>query len=404
MPNLDNSELIHAAGNSWKNYKYVKKIGNRYFYTMDEYDAFNSRTKSSRMRNSPYYENQVVGPGERRRYPNTVRKASSKTTGTIGSTGSFKKKQSIGEAFTSGIKSAGKKISDATGETERKRAEAAEQLSGILAKKTASSKKELDAASQNWKMANLSARQMREKAQLYEDEAAVSKAASDYKSYSRAAANDKKIANTETEEAKKYRKMADEYEKAASAYTGDGKDASRAGTLKRTAETLRRMADESDSKNREQYTESAKKNEKMAEESKSKVDALTSEAEKWRLKADNLDNTFTAQYSRDVAFARMKYEKDLKAYEAVLSEAQAYREKYGNTVSGKLEKAANDVQRAYNDVVQSASEAIDAGKQFAKETANKVSIGVSELATKASDTVASGLAWVESVFAPKKKK
>ena len=28
----------------------------------------------------------------------------------------------------------------------------------------------------------------------------------------------------------------------------------------------------------------------------------------------------------------------------------------------------------------------------------------SELATKASDTVASGLAWVESVFAPKEKK
>ena len=404
MPNLDNSELIHAAGNSWKNHKYIKKIGNRYFYTMDDYEAFNSRMKESRLRNSPRYENQVVGPGERRRYPNTVRKASSKTTGTIGSTGVFKKKQSIGDAFTSGIKSAGKKISDATGQTEKKRAEAMEQLSGILAKKTAASKEELDAASQNRKMADLTARKMREKAQLYEDEAAVSKAASDYKSYSRAAANDKKIANTETEEAKKYRKMADEYEKAASAYTGDGKDASRAGTLKRTAETLRRMADESDSKNREQYTESAKKNEKMAEESKSKVDALTSEAKKWRLNADNLDNTFTAQYSRDVAFARMKYEKDLKAYEAVLSEAQAYREKYGNTVSGKLEKAANDVQRAYNDVVQSASEAIDAGKQFAKETANKVSIGVSELTTKASDTVASGLAWVESVFAPKKKK
>ena len=404
MPNFDNSELIHAAGNSWKNHKYVKKIGNRSFYTMDDYEAFNSRMKESRLRNSPRYENQVVGPEERRRYPNTIRKAASKTTGTIGSTGAFKKKQSIGEAFTSGVKSAGKKISDATGETERKRAEAMEQLSGILAKKTASSKEELDAASQNRKMADLTARKMREKAQLYEDEAAVSKAASDYKSYSRAAANDKKAANTETEEAKKYRKMADEYEKAASSYAGDGKDASRAGTLKRTAETLRRMADESDSKNREQYTESAKKNEKMAEESKSKVDALTSEAKKWRLNADNLDNTFTAQYSRDVAFARMKYEKDLKAYEAVLSEAQAYREKYGNTVSGKLEKAANDVQRAYNDVVQSASEAIDAGKQFAKETANKVSIGVSELTTKASDTVASGLAWVESVFAPKKKK
>lgn len=382
MPNLDNSELIHAFGDTWKNHKYIKKIGNRYFYTMDELRKYNA---------NKYTRPKGISSEVQRRVTRTP---------VVKST----KKQSIGEAFTSGIKSAGQWISDVTGETDRKRAEAMEQLSGILAKKTASSKGKLDAASQNWKMANLTARQMREKAQLYEDEAAVSKAASDYKSYSRAAANDKKIANTETEEAKKYRKMADEYEKAASAYTGDGKDASRAGTLKRTAETLRRMADESDSKNREQYTESAKKNEKMAEESKSKVDALTSEAEKWRLKADNLDNTFTAQYSRDVAFARMKYEKDLKAYEAVLSEAQAYREKYGNTVSGKLEKAANDVQRAYNDVVQSASEAIDAGKQFAKETASKVSMGVSELATKASDTVASGLAWVESVFAPKKKK
>ena len=386
MPNLDNSELIHAFGDTWKNHKYIKKIGNRYFYTMDELRKYNA---------NKYTRPKGISSEVQRRVTRTP---------VAKSTNDYKKKQSIGEAFTSGIKSAGQWISDVTGETDRKRAEAMEQLSGILAKKTASSKKELDAASQNWKMANLTARQMREKAQLYEDEAAVSKAASDYKSYSRAAANDKKIANTETEEAKKYRKMADEYEKAASAYTGDGKDASRAGTLKRTAETLRRMADESDSKNREQYTESAKKNEKMAEESKSKVDALTSEAKKWRLNADNLDNTFTAQYSRDVAFARMKYEKDLKAYEAVLSEAQAYREKYGNTVSGKLEKAANDVQRAYNDVVQSASEAIDAGKQFAKETANKVSIGVSELTTKASDTVASGLAWVESVFAPKKKK
>ena len=399
MPNLDNSELIHAFGDTWKNHKYIKKIGNRYFYTMDELRKYNTNKYT---RPSEISTKALSSEVQRRVTRTPVAKKTQ--TGTIGSTGAFKKKQSIGDAFSSGVKSVSKKISDATGETERKRAEAAEQLSGILAKKTASSKKELDAASQNWKMANLTARQMREKAQLYEDEAAVSKAASDYKSYSRAAANDKKIANTETEEAKKYRKMADEYEKAASAYTGDGKDASRAGTLKRTAETLRRMADESDSKNREQYTESAKKNEKMAEESKSKVDALTSEAKKWRLNADNLDNTFTAQYSRDVAFARMKYEKDLKAYEAVLSEAQAYREKYGNTVSGKLEKAANDVQRAYNDVVQSASEAIDAGKQFAKETANKVSIGVSELTTKASDTVASGLAWVESVFAPKKKK
>ena len=394
MPNLDNSELIHAFGDTWKNHKYIKKIGNRYFYTMDELRKYNA---------NKYTRPKGISSEVQRRVTRTP-VAKKTQTGTIGSTSDSKKKQSIGEAFTSGIKSAGQWISDVTGETDRKRAEAMEQLSGILAKKTASSKKELDEASQNRKMAELTARQMRERAQLYEDEAAVSKAASDYKSYSRAAADDRKIANTETEEAKKYRKMADEYEKAASAYAGDGKDASRAGTLKRTAETLRRMADESDSKNREQYTESAKKNEEMAKESQSKVDALISEAEKWRSNADNVDNTSTAQYSRDVAFARRKYETDLKAYEEVLSKAQAYREKYENSVSGKLEKAANDVQRAYNDVVQSASEAIDAGKQFARETASKVSTGVSELATKASGTVASGLAWVESVFAPKKKK
>ena len=394
MSNLDNSELIHAFGDTWKNHKYIKKIGNRYFYTMDELRKYNA---------NKYTRPKGISSEVQRRVTRTP-VAKKTQTGTIGSTNDSKKKQSIGEAFTSGIKSAGQWISDVTGETDRKRAEAMEQLSGILAKKTASSKKELDAASQNWKMANLTARQMREKAQLYEDEAAVSKAASDYKSYSRAAANDKKIANTETEEAKKYRKMADEYEKTPSLYVGDGKDASRAGTLKGTAETLRRMADESDSKNRERYTESAKKNEKMAGESQSKVDALTSEAKNWRLNANTVDNLFTKQYSRDVASAQKKYEADLKAYEAVLSEAQAYREQYGNTVSGKLEKAANDVQRAYNDVVQSASEAIDAGKQFAKEQAAKVSTSVSELATKASDSVASGLAWVESIFAPKKKK
>ena len=362
MPNLDNSELIHAAGNSWKNYKYVKKIGNRYFYTMDEYDAFNSRTKSSRMRNSPYYENQVVGPGERRRYPNTVRKASSKTTGTIGSTGSFKKKQSIGEAFTSGIKSAGKKISDATGETERKRAEAAEQLSGILAKKTAYSKKELDTASQNRKESELAARKMREKAQLYEDEAVVSKAAADVKKYNtQAYLNDK---------------TASDMEKAG-------------GQYKFYAPYQRGLADTF--------------REKSAEAQK-EVNKLTDQAKALRNNAGVVESMFGRDYSRDVASAQKKYEADLKAYEAVLSEAQAYREKYGNTVSGKLEKAANDVQRAYNDVVQSASEAIDAGKQFAKEQAAKVSTSVSELATKASDSVASGLAWVESIFAPKKKK
>ena len=362
MPNLDNSELIHAAGNSWKNHKYVKKIGNRYFYTMDDYNAFNSRMKESRSRNSPYYENQVVGPGERRRYPNTVRKAASKTAGTIGSTGAFKKKQSIGEAFTSGIKSAGKKISDATGETERKRAEAMEQLSGILAKKTAASKGELDAASQNRKMADLTARKMREKAQLYEDEAAVSKAADDVKKYNtQAYLNDK---------------TASDMEKAG-------------GQYKFYAPYQRGLADTF--------------REKSAEAQK-EVNKLTDQAKALRNNAGVVESMFGRDYSRDVASAQKKYEADLKAYEAVLSEAQAYREQYGNTVSGKLEKAANDVQRAYNDVVQSASEAIDAGKQFAKEQAAKVSTSVSELATKASDSVASGLAWVESIFAPKKKK
>lgn len=387
MSNLDNSELIHSADKSWKNHKYIKKIGNRYFYSMDELRNYNQNVRKGKAGTT----SKAYVTGKRQ-------------VGTIGSTGVFKKKQSIGEAFNSGIKSAGKWISDATGETDRKRAEAMEQLSGILAAKTASSKNKSDEASQNRKMADLTARKMREKAQLYEDEAAVSKAASDYKSYSRAALDDWKNADTETEEAKKYRKLADEYEKTPSFYVGDGKDASRAGTLKGTAETLRRMADESDSKNRALYTRSARQNERLAEEAQSKVNALTSEAKEWRKAADVVDTNFATQYSRDIASAQKKYEKDLKAYEAVLSEAQAYREKYGNTVSGKLEKAANDVQRAYNDVVQSASEAIDAGKQFAKETANKVSIGVSELATKASDTVASGLAWVESIFAPKKKK
>lgn len=304
MSNLDNSELIHAFGNTWKDHKYIKKIGNRYFYSTDEL-----RKAQAHKYTNPKVQSRVTGT------PVTKKTR----TGTVGSIGAFKKKQSIGDAFSSGIKSAGKKISDATGGTERKRAEAMEQLSGILAKKSAASKKELDTASQNRKMADLTTRKMREKAQLYEDEAAVSKAASDVNA-------------------------------------------------------------------------------------QKKVNKLTSAAETLRFSADVVDNLFTKKYFRDVASARKKYEADLKAYEAVLSEAQAYREKYGNTVSGKLEKAANDVQRAYNDVVQSASEAIDAGKQFAKETASKVSTGVSELATKASDTVASGLAWVESVFAPKEKK
>lgn len=364
MLNLDNSELIHAAGSAWNNHKYIKKIGNRYFYTRDEYDAYiTSQMKKGKIRSSPVY-NDAPYSLVRKSVPITSKKTVGKTItrGTIGSTGVFKKKQSIGEAFTSGIKSAGKKISDATGETERKRAEAMELLSGILAMKSAASKKELDTASQNRKMADLTTRKMREKAQLYEDEAAVSKAASDVK---------------------KYDKLAYERDKTASAMEKAG------GQYKRYAPSARAISD--------QYR-------KMSENAQKEVDKLTSAAEALRFNADVVDNMYTKQYSRDVVSAQKKYEADLKAYEAVLSAAQTYRERYGNTVSGKLEKAANDVQRAYNDVVQSASEAIDAGKQFAKETASKVSTGVSELATKASDTVASGLAWVESVFAPKKKK
>ena len=48
MPNLDNSELIHALGDSWRNHKYIKKIGNRYFYTMDELRNYktNNRAKT----------------------------------------------------------------------------------------------------------------------------------------------------------------------------------------------------------------------------------------------------------------------------------------------------------------------------------------------------------------------
>ena len=157
MPNLDNSELIHAAGSTWNKHKYIKKIGNRYFYSLDELRNYNQNVRKGKAGTT----SKAYVTGKRQ-------------VGTIGSTGAFKKKQSIGDAFTSGIKSAGKKISDATGETERKRAEAMEQLSGILAKKTASSKEELDAASQNRKMADLTTRKMREKAQLYEDEAAVS--------------------------------------------------------------------------------------------------------------------------------------------------------------------------------------------------------------------------------------
>ena len=347
MPNLDNSELIHALGSSWKNHKYIKKIGNRYFYTMDE--LRNYRTNG---RSQPRVARESI-----------VRKTTGRTPiGTVRSTGAFKTKQSIGDTITSGVKKAGKKIFDVTGLTEKKRAEAAEQLSDTLAKKAAYSKKELDAASNRKNESERTVREMREKAQLYEDEASKSKAAADVK---------------------KYEKLLYENDKAADAMEKAG------GQYKYYAPYTRETSD--------YYRQ------KMSDAQK-EVDKLADPAKSLRLNSLVIENTFVKQYSRDVASAQRKYEADLKAYEAVLSEAQTYREQYGNTVAGKLEKAANDVQMAYNDVVRSASDAIDIGKQFAKDQAAKVSTNVSELTTKASDSVAAGLAWVESVFAPKKKK
>lgn len=393
MPNLDNSELIHAFGSSWKNHKYIKKIGNRYFYTMDElrnytnnraktketssiqprvtrepiaenrkyfkkignrqfktrdeYDSYiTSLMREGKMKPSPIY-NEAALPFASK-HPNTSRE--------------FKTKQSIGDAITSGVKKAGEKISDVTGLTAKKRAEAAEQRSDILAKKAAYSKKELDAASNRKNELDRTVRGMQEKAQLYEDEASKSKAAADVK---------------------KYEKLLYENDKAADAMEKAG------GQYKYYAPYTRETSD--------YYRQ-------KVSDAQKEVDKLTEPAKALRLNSLVMENTFAKLYSRDVASAQRKYEADLKAYEAVLSDAQAYREQYGNTVAGKLEKAANDVQMAYNDVVRSASDAIDIGKQFAKDQAAKVSISVSELTTKASDSVASGLAWVESVFAPKKKK
>ena len=347
MPNLDNSELIHAFGSTWKNHKYIKKIGNRYFYTMDE------------LRN--YKTNNRAQPRVARE--SIVRKTTGRTPiGTVRSTGAFKTKPSISDTITSGVKKAGKKISDITGLTEKNRAEAAEQLSDTLAKKAAYSKKELDAASNRKNELDRTVREMQEKAQLYEDEASKSKAAADVK---------------------KYEKLLYENDKAADAMEKAG------GQYKYYAPYTRETSD--------YYRQ------KMSDAQK-EVDKLTEPAKSLRLNSLVMENTFAKLYSRDVASAQRKYEADLKAYEAVLSEAQTYREQYGNTVAGKLEKAANDVQMAYNDVVRSASDAIDIGKQFAMDQAAKVSTSVSELTTKASDSVASGLAWVESVFAPKKKK
>ena len=393
MPNLDNSELIHALGSSWKNHKYIKKIGNRYFYTMDELRNYtNNRAKTKetssiqpRVTREPIAENRkyfkkignrqfktrddydsyitsLMREGKMKpsavynenalpfvsKYPDTSRK--------------FKTNQSISDTITSGIKKAGEKISDVTGLTTKKRAEAAEQLSDALAKKAAYSKKELDAASNRKNESERTVREMQEKAQLYEDEASKSKAAADVK---------------------KYEKLLYENDKAADAMEKAG------GQYKYYAPYTRETSDYY----RQKVSDAQKEVDKLAEPAKS-----------LRLNSLVIENTFVKQYSRDVASAQRKYEADLKAYEAVLSEAQTYREQYGNTVAGKLEKAANDIQRAYDDVVWSASNAIDIGKQFAMDQAAKVSTSVSELTTKASDSVASGLAWVESVFAPKKKK
>lgn len=393
MPNLDNSELIHAFGSTWKNHKYIKKIGNRYFYTMDELRNYtNNRAKTKetssiqpRVTREPIAENRkhfkkignrqfktrddydsyitsLMREGKMKpsavynenalpfvsKYPDTSRK--------------FKTNQSISDTITSGIKKAGEKISDVTGLTAKKRAEAAEQRSDILAKKAAYSKKELDAASNRKNELDRTVREMQEKAQLYEDEASKSKAAADVK---------------------KYEKLLYENDKAADAMEKAG------GQYKYYAPYTRETSD--------YYRQ-------KVSDAQKEVDKLTEPAKSLRLNSLVMENTFAKLYSRDVASAQRKYEADLKAYEAVLSDAQTYREQYGNTVAGKLEKAANDVQMAYNDVVRSASDAIDIGKQFAMDQAAKVSTSVSELTTKASDSVASGLAWVESVFAPKKKK
>lgn len=393
MPNLDNSELIHALGSSWKNHKYIKKIGNRYFYTTDELRNYtNNRaktketssiqprvTRESNAENRKYFKKignrqfktrdeyddyitSLMREGKMKpsavynenalpftsKYPNTSRK--------------FKTKQSISDAITSGVKKAGEKISDVTGLTTKKRAEVAEQLSDALAKKAAYSKKELDAAIDRKYASKRTVREMQKKAQLYEDEASKSKAAADVK---------------------KYEKLLYENDKAADAMEKAG------GQYKYYAPYTRETSD--------YYRQ-------KVSDAQKEVDKLTEPAKSLRVGSSVIENTFVKKYSRDVASALRKYEADLKAYEAVLSDAQTYREQYGNTVAGKLEKAANDIQRAYDDVVWSASNAIDIGKQFAMDQAAKVSTSVSELTTKASDSVASGLAWVESVFAPKKKK
>lgn len=385
MPNLDNSELIHALGSSWKNHKYIKKIGNRYFYTMDELRNYTNNRSQPRVARESTAENRKyfkkIGNRSfktRDEYDSYItsqmRKGNIKPSAVYNENAlpfvskypdtsrKFKTNQSIGDAITSGIKKAGEKISDVTGLTAKKRAEAAEQRSDILAEKAARSKKELDAAVDRKYGSKRTVREMQKKAQLYEDEASNSKAAADVK---------------------KYEKLLYENDKAADAMEKAG------GQYKYYAPYTRETSD--------YYRQ-------KVSDAQKEVDKLTEPAKSLRVGASVIENTFVKKYSRDVDSALRKYEADLRAYEAVLSDAQTYREQYGNTVAGKLEKAANDVQRAYNDVVWSASNAIDIGKQFAEDQAAKVSTSVSELTTKASDSVAAGLAWVESVFAPKKKK
>ena len=394
MPNLDNSELIHAFGSTWKNHKYIKKIGNRYFYTMDELRNYKTNKRANTKETSSIQPRSArESIAENRKYFKKIGNRSFKTRDDYDSyitslmregkmkpsfiynenalpfvskypntSREFKTKQSIGDTITSGVKKAGEKISDVTGLTAKKRAEAAEQLSDALAKKAAYSKKELDAAIDRKYKSKRIVREMQKKAQLYEDEASKSKAAADVK---------------------KYEKLLYENDKAADAMEKAG------GQYKYYAPYTRETSD--------YYRQ-------KVSDAQKEVDKLNEPAKSLRVGSSVIENTFVKKYSRDVASALRKYEADLRAYEAVLSDAQTYREQYGNTVAGKLEKAANDIQRAYDDVVWSASNAIDIGKQFAMDQAAKVSISVSELTTKASDSVASGLAWVESVFAPKKKK
>lgn len=48
MPSwYEDSELMHAGDRSWKNHKYIKKIGDRYFYTMDELRRYGQKAKKS---------------------------------------------------------------------------------------------------------------------------------------------------------------------------------------------------------------------------------------------------------------------------------------------------------------------------------------------------------------------